>query len=209
MVCEIFRLWNFWSLVSWRVGDVIYWYFSLIDYNCSSIYEKTVIYTSPERLRLVKGLNQAPKILSIERIHEIMNFILGIKYPFYATQWHPEKNIFEWTRQEDISHSPNAIAITQYLSNFFVDEARKNHLKFPSEMEELANLIFRFSPVYSGGHSLFEQVYVFGNNTEKLVEWLFSITVHSGYYQIFAILFVFESVKSVQLRKNYWQENLR
>lgn len=101
-----------------------------------------------------------------------MNFILGIKYPFYATQWHPEKNIFEWTRQEDISHSPNAIAITQYLSNFFVDEARKNHLKFPSETEEIANLIFRFSPVYSGGHSLFEQVYVFGNNTEKLVQWI-------------------------------------
>ena len=99
-----------------------------------------------------------------------MNFILGIKYPFYATQWHPEKNIFEWTRQEDISHSPNAIAITQYLSNFFVDEARKNPFKFPSETEEIANLIFRFSPVYSGGHSLFEQVYVFGNNTEKLVQ---------------------------------------
>ena len=99
-----------------------------------------------------------------------MFFFSGIKYPFYATQWHPEKNIFEWTRKESINHSPNAIAIAQFMSTFFVNEARKNRFKFPSETEELANIMFRFSPVYSGGRSLFEQVYVFGNKTERLVD---------------------------------------
>ena len=56
------------------------------------------------------------------------------------------------------------------MSTFCVNEARKNRFKFPSESEELANIMFRFSPVYSGGRSLFEQVYVFGNKTERLVD---------------------------------------
>ena len=44
------------------------------------------------------------------------------KYPIYGTQWHPEKNVFEWTTKEGINHSEHAIMITQTAVNFFVSE---------------------------------------------------------------------------------------
>ena len=44
------------------------------------------------------------------------------KYPIYGTQWHPEKNVFEWTTKEGINHSEHAVIITQTAANFFVSE---------------------------------------------------------------------------------------
>ena len=48
--------------------------------------------------------------------------IVGYKYPFYGTQWHPEKNQFEWTSLEALNHSREAVLIAQYVANFFVDQ---------------------------------------------------------------------------------------
>jgi gamma-glutamyl hydrolase len=44
----------------------------------------------------------------------------------YATQWHPEKNAFEWASFLRIPHSPEGIEVTQEMANFFVSEARKS-----------------------------------------------------------------------------------
>lgn len=46
------------------------------------------------------------------------------QYPVTATQWHPEKNAFEWARHLDIPHNKDAIAVTEAVANFIVDEAR-------------------------------------------------------------------------------------
>ena len=46
------------------------------------------------------------------------------KYPFYAVQFHPEKNIYEWTVKENIPHSIEAMESAQYFANFFVNEGR-------------------------------------------------------------------------------------
>jgi hypothetical protein len=48
------------------------------------------------------------------------------QYPVYATQWHPEKNAFEWASFLRIPHSPEGIEVTQEMANFFVSEARKS-----------------------------------------------------------------------------------
>jgi gamma-glutamyl hydrolase len=34
------------------------------------------------------------------------------KYPYTATQWHPEKNAFEWGDKLHIPHSRGAIEVT-------------------------------------------------------------------------------------------------
>ncbi|CAJ1081660.1 gamma-glutamyl hydrolase [Xyrichtys novacula] len=81
-------------------------------------------------------------------------------YPFYGTQWHPEKNAFEWTKPY-IPHSPSAIKTTFYTAEFFVNEARKNLHRFDSEEEEKGALIYNHSPVYTGGRGSFEQIYYF------------------------------------------------
>ena len=44
-------------------------------------------------------------------------------YPIYGTQWHPEKNAFEWTKPY-IPHSPTAVKITFYMAQFFVNEGK-------------------------------------------------------------------------------------
>lgn len=32
-----------------------------------------------------------------------------MQYPVSATQWHPEKNAFEWNRRTHIPHEPGAV----------------------------------------------------------------------------------------------------
>lgn len=125
---------------------------------------------SPDVYKKDKHLMKTFRVLSTNLDFdgkEFVSTIEGIRYPFYGTQWHPEKNIFEWTREERISHFPDAIGVSQEIANFFVNEARKNNQHFDSEKAEVDNSIFIYSPTYSGGRSLFEQVYIFGNSTEK------------------------------------------
>eukprot|EP01116_Phalansterium_solitarium_P004814 TRINITY_DN1597_c0_g1_i1.p1 TRINITY_DN1597_c0_g1~~TRINITY_DN1597_c0_g1_i1.p1 ORF type:complete len:320 (+),score=84.04 TRINITY_DN1597_c0_g1_i1:885-1844(+) len=79
------------------------------------------------------------------------SMIEGRRYPFYATQFHPERNIFEWDLQETaLSHTYDAIFAMQYLGRFFANEARKSNHSFPSIAEEMKALIYNFSPVFTG-----------------------------------------------------------
>lgn len=70
-------------------------------------------------------------------------------YPFYGTQWHPEKNSFEWTLHEAINHSEEAVAVTQYVADFFVNQGKCPthtpdwHYSFPISMY---NYFFLASP---------------------------------------------------------------
>lgn len=86
---------------------------------------------------------------------EFVSTMEAFNYPIFATQWHPEKNSFEWYQTdgipyEAINHSAEAIYITQYVSNFFVDLARKSSHKFVDPDEENARLIYNYEKVKSG-----------------------------------------------------------
>ncbi|GIL88439.1 hypothetical protein Vretifemale_16403 [Volvox reticuliferus] len=91
----------------------------------------------------------------------------GRNYPFTATQWHPEKNAFEWTPHLRIPHSTDAIRMSQEVANFFVAEARRNLHKAKNILEEDDMLIYNFKPVFTGKHEYvgeekdFEQAYFF------------------------------------------------
>jgi gamma-glutamyl hydrolase len=84
-------------------------------------------------------------------------------YPFYGTQWHPEKNNFEWSQNADYSnlpHTPNAIAASQATARFFLSEARKSGHVFPEG--ERDDLIYSAPVLYTGkGDWIYEQVYAF------------------------------------------------
>ncbi|KAI9921464.1 hypothetical protein PsorP6_000304 [Peronosclerospora sorghi] len=72
------------------------------------------------------------------------------KYPIYAVQFHPEKNSFEYgeyldgTPYEVVDHSREGIASGQYFANFFMDEARKNDLRFYDPKVERMALIYNY-----------------------------------------------------------------
>ena len=60
----------------------------------------------------------------------VFNFLshTAFSYPFYGVQWHPEKNTFEWTLNENIPHSDHATAISQTAADFFVQEGKLSNL---------------------------------------------------------------------------------
>jgi len=50
---------------------------------------------------------------------------------FRVTQFHPEKNAFEWTlKYPTIPHSADAIKSATFFANFFVQQSRKNFHSF-------------------------------------------------------------------------------
>lgn len=96
---------------------------------------------------------------------EFISMMESIKYPFYGVQFHPEKNQFEFKPNVGIPHTPEAIKISQYFGNFFVNECRQNGNAFPDHNLEQRSLIYNYSPVYTGiKNSAYEQIYQFTNN---------------------------------------------
>jgi len=77
---------------------------------------------------------------------EFVSTMEALRYPIYATQWHPERNQFEWDPQEPIEHSLLSIECVQYLANFFVEETRKNGHNWVAAYD----LIDKYSTTFSG-----------------------------------------------------------
>jgi len=107
-------------------------------------------------------------ILSTNEDSDGVEFISTIEaqdYPFYGTQFHPEKNQFEWApKYPNIPHSSEGIQVGQYFGEFFIGQARRSNHKFESRSEEEKYLIYNYQPFYSGpeGRNFgFQQVYVF------------------------------------------------
>ena len=105
--------------------------------------------------------------LKADSFHLAIIFVLAYDYPIYGTQWHPEKNNFEFRPELHINHSELGVRVSQYMANFFVNEARKSKRRFPSRDMEENYLIYQYSPKHTGvGNSTlkaFEQIYLFEN----------------------------------------------
>lgn len=79
-------------------------------------------------------------------------------YPFFATQWHPEKPPFEFGMKE-IPHTLDAIRVSQHLANVFVDAARRSSHAPESPEEELDMLIYNWKPYFTLKDSLMDPSY--------------------------------------------------
>jgi gamma-glutamyl hydrolase len=79
---------------------------------------------------------------------EYISTIEGKKYPFFGTQWHPEKPPFEFTMDE-IPHTIDAIRVSQHLANAFVDVARKSSHEPPSREDGLELQIYDTCPIFA------------------------------------------------------------
>jgi gamma-glutamyl hydrolase len=91
-----------------------------------------------------------------------ISITLGRRYPIFGTQWHPEKNGFEWGLGTTIPHTENAVQVMQYVANFFADQARQNTNRFESIDDEVKYLIYQYTPDFmnlQGSH--FQQIYFF------------------------------------------------
>jgi hypothetical protein len=86
-------------------------------------------------------------------------------YPIWATQFHPEKNAFEWTRKYDeIPHSIEAMETSAFFAQFFVEQTRLNNHQFESRTIEEEHLIYNFDPKFTGKQDIdyvMQQCYLF------------------------------------------------
>lgn len=116
-------------------------------------------------------LNSFFQLLSVNRASNGPWFVSTVEardYPFYGTQWHPEKNNFEWSQNADYSnlpHTPDAIEASQATARFFLSEARKSGHVFPEVLRD--ELIYSAKILYTGkGDWIYEQAYVFCHEDE-------------------------------------------
>lgn len=78
------------------------------------------------------------------------------KYPFIGTQWHPEKPPFEFS-MEEIPHNVDTIRVSQHISNYFIEQARRSSHKPMSHEEELDMVIYGTPVVFSAKYEVFDE----------------------------------------------------
>lgn len=84
------------------------------------------------------------------------------EYPFFATQFHPEKVIFEWAEELNMPHNKAAVQANRYFYDVLVKLSKLNSNKFKTEKEERDALIYNYKPLYPDIKPLvFAQIYVF------------------------------------------------
>ncbi|XP_015365718.1 PREDICTED: gamma-glutamyl hydrolase B-like [Diuraphis noxia] len=89
-----------------------------------------------------------------------ISIIEAKNYPFVGLQFHPEKNAYEW--EKDDPHSWSAIYSARYFFDWFINECRKNKHRYIKKSTLKNELIYNYPTTYVGKmHSVFEQVYFF------------------------------------------------
>lgn len=123
---------------------------------------------TPENFAKFQALSNFWDVLSTNKDWNGLEFISLMEakhYPMWASQYHPEKNAFEWTRKyPDIPHFKDAIRAAAHHAEFFVQEARKNLNTFESREEEEKYLIYGYYPEFTGDMEIdftMQQSYLF------------------------------------------------
>ena len=79
-----------------------------------------------------------------------------------ATQFHPEKVIFEWGEELNLPHYKVAVQANRYFYDTLVKLSKLNSNKFKTEQEERDALIYNYKPIYPNRKPMiFAQIYIF------------------------------------------------
>ncbi|CAE7828997.1 gghA, partial [Symbiodinium sp. KB8] len=73
----------------------------------------------------------------------------GKEWPITATQWHPEKPVFEWDPREVMDHSFDSVRANLLTAQYFIGQTHANHRSFPSLADEYAALIYNYQPQFT------------------------------------------------------------
>ena len=83
------------------------------------------------------------------------------RYPITATQWHPERQAYEWKPDIGLNHAPDVIRAMAWVAEFFVGESRRNGHAFPSSAAMAPYSLYAFPPVFEGDVTAGYQAYLF------------------------------------------------
>ncbi|XP_012934720.1 gamma-glutamyl hydrolase [Aplysia californica] len=90
-------------------------------------------------------------------------------FPFYGTQYHPEKSIFKWQTNIAVNHGFYSVLASQYMADFFVNEARKSKHGFESVDFEAHQLIENDMEVFRADHTFRDTYYFNFTNSKPLL----------------------------------------
>lgn len=108
------------------------------------------------------GINQFWKLVSTSFTKDGVEFVStaeAFNYPYFLTQYHPEKNSFEW--HINATRTYNAISVEQKFINQFVKFARLSPNRFINETEWTSKSIYNFQAIFTPNDADFIQVYLF------------------------------------------------
>ena len=97
--------------------------------------------------------------------------IEGKALPWYGTQYHPEKNRFEWPLPsvlKNIPHDPAAVAFSAAVADFFVSLARRNSNAYDSIDDESRLMIWNHPITFNGFNAQFMQTYTLNGSATKV-----------------------------------------
>lgn len=96
---------------------------------------------------------------------EFVSSFEAVSAPVFAVQFHPEMAVFEWGTSTpgrcNLYHNKDTALFSQYLANFFVEQARQNAHRFQDAEEERRALIYNYQPSFTQDVSYFTQMYIF------------------------------------------------
>jgi gamma-glutamyl hydrolase len=104
--------------------------------------------------KLHKGMDICTTNMDVNGI-EFVSSMQHKTLPIYAVQYHPEKNNFEpaildnGQFYEAIHHSLDAVRMSQFHANFFVNECRKSRHRFASGADLNSKLIYNYQTTQS------------------------------------------------------------
>jgi len=118
---------------------------------------------TPETYESNSRLNRFYSLLSVNQDRKGRTFTSTMEaknWPIYATQWHPERQQFEFnTYDTGLSHTYDSIKANSAVGAFFVNECRKCNHYFSNKTEEAERLIYNYVPLYTPPGST--QIYMF------------------------------------------------
>ena len=97
--------------------------------------------TDPAKFKTDKGLKKMFRLTSTNTDPRTnLTFsatIEGVKYPFFSTLFHPEKQIYQQNQDCGYNRSKISIDLNRHFGDTFIKEARKNKNTYDSKQHDL------------------------------------------------------------------------
>ncbi|KAL4497837.1 hypothetical protein ABPG72_000592 [Tetrahymena utriculariae] len=127
--------------------------------NTSKLFEKKCLNFQKTTWKILLMILLLWVILILKESLQLATFE-SINYPIFGTQFHPEKNAFEW--KADPTRHFESTLVSQYFANFFVQQAKQNVHSFNGTNDENKYLIYQY-PTYSFPASSYTEIYIIKN----------------------------------------------